>query len=87
MGNTKVTDEDFAVLEAIYGNHTQAAKAIGVDRRHYRRLRAGKFVGGMAARIVALAAKDAQRESGAKKPTRVSTTARPATPSPRSAPE
>lgn len=61
MKNEHVTPEDFAVLETRYGNHTQAAKEVGLDRRHYRRLRAGKFVGGMAARVVSMAAAEARK--------------------------
>jgi len=38
-----ITKKQIRILKKKYGNHTQAAKAIGIDPRYYRNLRSGKM--------------------------------------------
>jgi len=38
-----LTKKQSRILKNKYGNHTQAAKAIGIDPRYYRNLRSGKM--------------------------------------------
>lgn len=46
MKTTEVTDEHFEALRRIYGNHTEAAAALGVTQRHYAYVRqTGKMSG------------------------------------------
>jgi len=38
-----ITRKQIKKLKELYGNHTQAARAIGIDPRYYRNLRSGKM--------------------------------------------
>lgn len=38
---------NYEKLRAIFGNHTEAAKALKITPRHYRRIRSGKFQPGL----------------------------------------
>jgi len=38
-----LTKKQIYILKKEYGNHTKAAKAIGIDPRYYRNLRSGKM--------------------------------------------
>jgi len=38
-----ITKKQIKKLKELYGNHTQAARAIQIDPRYYRNLRSGKM--------------------------------------------
>lgn len=46
MKTTEVTEQHFEALHRIYGNHTEAAKALGVTQRHYAYVRQTRKMSG-----------------------------------------
>lgn len=41
MNTTTLTNEHFEALRSRYGSHSAAARHLGIDRRHYLRIRRG----------------------------------------------